>query len=681
MTRHAVIVLLLILLSVTISCRREEQAIPPPEDLTELALQLVDSMVVSDFENAVTGFEDEMKEAMPAEELGDKWGSLISRYGPIRRLGGVRATESARFVCVFVNCEFVRLKLDVKVVFDRNSRISGLWFVKPDPTKSYEPVAQTSVRLKEQYDIDSEAAKDVVRLAKSFVDLLSRDDFGAAVGYFDEVMAENMSPEVLSHIWADLQDKNGAYKGQKGSWTERYRGADIVFVTCEFDRALIDLKVVINQDNKISGFWLAKVRPVNDQVERLGQEFVELLVKGDYDRATAMFGAEMKEGMTAQELQSAWEAIKAKNGAFKQRIGSRIEREGGFDCVYVTCEFDEAKLDVEVVFNEKKEVGGLWFKPVAEYKPAEYADRASFGEERVVVGKGGEWELPGTFSVPKSDGRLPAVVLVHGSGPNDRDETVGPHKPFKDLAWGLASRGIAVLRYDKRTLVYRGKLVGADDFTVKDEVIDDAVAAVELLRRTKRIDAKRIFVLGHSRGGKLVPRIGKRGPGIAGLISMAGPTRPTEELLLEQIPYLLSLDGDLSERDKKELQMLKKQVARVKDPNLSPSVPACDLPHAVPASYWLDLRGYNPAEAAKSLDMPMLILQGARDYQVTVEDFDGWKKHLSKRADVTFRLYRKLNHHFMLGTGQGKSTPDEYDIPENIALEVIEDIAGWINKH
>ena len=77
----------------------------------------------------------------------------------------------------------------------------------------------------------------------------------------------------------------------------------------------------------------------------------------------------------------------------------------------------------------------------------------------------------------------------------------------------------------------------------------------------------------------------------------------------------------------------------------------------------------------------MLILQGARDYQVTVEDFDGWKEHLSNRADVTFKLYPKLNHHFMVGTGQGRSTPDEYDIPENITLEVIEDISGWIKKH
>lgn len=646
-----------------------------------MALQFVDSMVVGEFESATAIFTSGMKEALPAEELGDTWASIISGNGPLRRLGGVRATESGSFVCIFVKCEFERAKLDVKVVLDRNGAISGLWFVKPDPTMSYEPVAQTSVRLTEQRSVETEAAKEVVRFARSFIDLLSKGDFDAAVKCLDDIMAEKMPAARLAHVWSDLVEDNGAYERQGGTWTERFQGMDAVFVTCEFEKALVDLKVVIDREAKISGFWLAKVRPVNDRVERLGQEFVELLAKADYDRATAMFGAEMREAMTAQELRNTWDGLEAKNGALKRRIDSRIEREGGFDCVYVTCEFEKAKLDVKVVFNDRGEVGGLWFKPVGEYKPPEYADLGSFKESEIIVGKGGEWELPGTLAVPNGDGPFPAVVLVHGSGPNDRDETLGPHKPFRDLAWGLATRGVAVLRYDKRTLVHRGKVGGADDFTVKDEVIDDALAAVELLRRTKRIDTKRIFVLGHSLGGKLVPRIGKRGPDIAGLISMAGATRPTEDLLLEQIPYLLSLDGDLSERDKEKLETLKKQVARVRDPDLSPTTPASELPLGIPASDWLDLRGYNPAEAAKSLDMPMLILQGARDYQVTVEDFEGWKKHLSNRADVTFKLYPKLNHHFMVGTGQGKSTPSEYDIPENIALEVIEDIAGWINKH
>ena len=137
------------------------------------------------------------------------------------------------------------------------------------------------------------------------------------------------------------------------------------------------------------------------------------------------------------------------------------------------------------------------------------------------------------------------MVLVHGSGPNDRDETIGANKPFRDLAWGLATRSIAVLRYEKRTKQYPGKLMatGVGQFTAQEESIDDALSAVGQLRGTEGIDPKRIFVLGHSLGGTLAPRIGQADPKITGLIIMAGSTRPLEDMVVEQTRYLISLNG------------------------------------------------------------------------------------------------------------------------------------------
>ena len=289
--------------------------------------------------------------------------------------------------------------------------------------------------------------------------------------------------------------------------------------------------------------------------------------------------------------------------------------------------------------------------------------------------------LPGALSMPDGAGPFPAVVLVHGSGPLDRDETVGPLRPFRDLAWGLASQGIAVLRYDKRTKVHAEQLTPEmiANFTIQDEVIDDALAAVQLLRGTPGIDPERVYVLGHSLGATVAPLIGQQDPAIAGLIVLAGLTRPLEDTILDQFTYTYSLSSSMTDSQKAELEELKVKVARVKDPDLSDQVPAKDLPLGLPPAYWLALRDYRPAEVAKSLEMRILVLQGGRDYQVTVEgDFPGWQKALSGKSNATLKLYPRLSHTFT--TGEGRATPQEYLAEAHVDDEVVRDIASWIKS-
>jgi hypothetical protein len=418
-----------------------------------------------------------------------------------------------------------------------------------------------------------------------------------------------------------------------------------------------------------------------DEFTPIAKRFVELLSEGEFSKATENFDGVMKKVLPPKKLKEVWESLVAQAGPFKGQIGARTEKTGKYEIVFVTCRFEKLTLDAKVVFNREKQISGLWFVPSrshAEYKPPSYVDLESFREREVTVGTG-EWALPGTLTIPTGDGPFPAVVLVHGSGPHDRDETIGPNKPFRDLTWGLASRGIAVLRYEKRTKVYAQKLASKKgDFTVKDETIEDALSAVSLLRRNEGIDAEGIFVLGHSLGGMLVPRIGALDPKIAGLIVMAGTTRPLEDVILDQMTYVFSLDGKISREETKQLERIKEQVAKVKDPNLSVDVPASELPFNTPASYWLDLRGYDPVEAAKDLKQPMLILQGGRDYQVTMEDFRRWREGLSSRGDVRFKIYPKLNHLFI--EGEGKCTPAEYQRVGHVAEEVIEDISNWVKS-
>jgi fermentation-respiration switch protein FrsA (DUF1100 family) len=313
----------------------------------------------------------------------------------------------------------------------------------------------------------------------------------------------------------------------------------------------------------------------------------------------------------------------------------------------------------------------------AEYQPPTYAAESSFHEQEVTVGANSEWPLPATLTLPNGNGPFAAVVLVHGSGPGDRDETQLANKPFKDLAWGLASQGIAVLRYDKRTRVHSDKLK-MSTFTVKDETIDDALAAVALLRRTSQIDPKRIFVLGHSLGGALVPRIGVADPAnIAGFIVFAGATHPLEDEMVRQYEYIYGLDGQITPNEQAEIDGYKKQRARIKQ--LTPAdASSKEMLMYAPVSYWLDLRGYFPPDVALKLKQPLLILQGERDYNVTMESFGDWQRALGKRAGVSFKSYPKLDHLFYEGTGP--ATDADYARPRNIPKYVIDDIAAWIKK-
>jgi pimeloyl-ACP methyl ester carboxylesterase len=232
----------------------------------------------------------------------------------------------------------------------------------------------------------------------------------------------------------------------------------------------------------------------------------------------------MKAALPAGTLADTWKGLSGQVGGFQKLTGARDEWAGQYHIGVVTCAFERANLDVRVVYDSAGKIAGLNMRPATAppvpYAPPSYADRAAYTESDVTVGSD-EWALPGTLTLPKGDGPFPALVLIHGSGPNDRDETIGPQKPFADLAAGLASRGVAVLRFDKRTKVYGAKMAKAD-ITVKDEVIDDAIAAVGTLRSNPHVERNRVFVLGHSLGGMLIPRIAAAEPSAAGFVVVAG---------------------------------------------------------------------------------------------------------------------------------------------------------------
>src|SRR5262249_56452192 len=185
-------------------------------------------------------------------------------------------------------------------------------------------------------------------------------------------------------------------------------------------------------------------------------------------------------------------------------------------------------------------VAGLLISPVGSHaepwNAPSYVDNTAFSETEVQIGKA-PLLLPGTLSLPRGRERVPAVVLVHGSGSHDRNEAIGPNRPFQDLAQGLASRGIASLRYEKRTKVYPERFAAAHRFTVREETMEDAAAAVALMLGRAEVDAGRGVLGGHSLGGTLAPRLALEEPRIAAIIILAGATPPSPDPLVQQIEY------------------------------------------------------------------------------------------------------------------------------------------------
>ena len=446
---------------------------------------------------------------------------------------------------------------------------------------------------------------------------------------------------------------------------------------------------------KIASLWLLVVvlgcgwaaaaetreTPQGKDIAPAAGRFVDQMANGEFSAAVKDFDATMKGLVSPEKLKQIWEPLVAQVGPLKARLSTRTERVGQYDCVFVTCQFEKTKLDVKVVFNRSQQISGLFFVPTksaAKYRPPSYVNPSAFVEREVQIGKG-EWALPGTLTMPLGDGPFPAVVLVHGSGPNDRDETIGPNKPFRDLAWGLASRGIAVLRYEKRTKQHGAKLATfKGDFTVKQETIDDAVAAATLLRHTEKIASDKVFVLGHSLGGMLVPRIAAQDPAIAGFIIAAGTVRPLEEVILAQLKYIFSLQGDISAHDKETLRKVESEVGAGE----SPGALAERRLHRA-ASRRARLLLARPKSSPHREDCPRPEATGAGHpgrprLSGHGRGFPRLAQCALRAQNAEFKLYPELNHLFI--EGKGKSTPGEYENAGHVAETVIKDVAAWIKQ-
>lgn len=403
--------------------------------------------------------------------------------------------------------------------------------------------------------------------------------------------------------------------------------------------------------------------------------FFDLFAAGKFEEAHGYFSEEGKTKVTAENLKQFWTNMEARMGKVKSIDATGSRAQGEYYAVTVSGEFQYDKQDFILLFDKTEKLVGMHLPPKAiTYRAPGYADSTLYKEKSTYI----EWpghQLAAIVTTPKDGNSFPIVVLVHGSGPNDMDETIGPNKPFKDIAAGLAVNGIASIRYVKRTVIYPQEFGKA--YTVKEEVLDDALQAIALAKKVEGVDLKQIYVLGHSLGGMLAPRIATLAPDLKGIILAAAPARTLSDIIIEQNKYMVAQSKDTTAAMQKNLANAIAEIEKTKITKLGKMKPDSVL-LGLPASYWVDLNSNNQVETAKKLKQRIFIIQGGYDFQVPETDFNLWKEALGGNSNVSFKLYPDFNHLFSQQEAKGNMM--QYQKPGNVEQRAIEDLSNWIKE-
>ncbi|MCG9880309.1 MAG: alpha/beta hydrolase [Bacteroidia bacterium] len=398
----------------------------------------------------------------------------------------------------------------------------------------------------------------------------------------------------------------------------------------------------------------------------------------EFAKVNPLLDYEMRRVLGENGLEELWDALQMQFG----EVLKVYESEGELvDTLWVTrtkVDFEKKSWMLKIVFNLQEKISGLFIEPLKmPYQPPSYADESLFYEYKKTL-PDPKFPVEGLLTIPKKIAKqIPVVIIVAGSGPNDKDLTIGSKRIYKDIAWGLASKKIAVFRFDKRTLTHGKAMLGNTNFTIDDEYTKDVQLAVKLLQMQAEIDPNQIYVLGHSLGGHLLPYFASKIKGIRGFIGFGANYSGLPELMAYQADFL---SKDLPKEQQRPYQMLKQKALYAKD-RFSPNSPDDSLPDGLTAKYLLSLTHAGPQNYLKSISKkPFLLIQGEKDYQVPTSELLKWQKafYTIKHAEVSYITLENINH---IGAEElGKMSPASYEKPGNVSPLLINEVANFVRR-
>jgi hypothetical protein len=550
---------------------------------------------------------------------------------------------------------------------------------------------------------------EFVALSNTVVDQLSSGKMEELVAQFDATMKNGLPAAKLKDIWQKIQSQAGAFQRQTGIRYEKVQAYDTIFVTCQFEKAALDIKIVWNAAREVAGLFFQPVATPGPKAES----------------ATGLEGywqGTLQAGMA--QLRLLLKVTRTDKGELVAKVDSLDQ--GANDLPVTKFSLEGSAFHLEMgslgasfdgtMNGAKSEIAGQWQqggqslplilkrvgKPTAALRPQEPKKPYPYREEEVTFeNKKAGIKLAGTLTVPVSGGPFPAVLLISGSGPQDRDETVFGHHPFLVLADHLTRRGIAVLRVDDRGV---GKSQGSMREATSEDFATDVLAGVEFLTTRKEVNPRQIGLLGHSEGALIAPMAAIQSRDVAFLVLLAGTALPGEQILIRQgelISRAMGASEETIRSNRAQQERLFAILQKEPDPAAAESKlrqelvqPGSDMTDGQKKGIGPQLEGqlkmllspwfrffltYDPAPTLSKVTCPVLALNGEKDLQVpAAENLAAIEKALRAGGNPRHQeiLLTGLNHLFQ--TCQTGSLTEYAKIEETMAPAVLQTVTEWI---